>query len=383
MLFLLLILQISVCVVILYALLTYALSANAEFAISSKALSSRGGFYMVESQAFLREDFSGGEFDELISVRDLETKYSEELRNYRVASSMATKTSDGKTTLVEGVSGDMMRLFDLPLLKGKVFTSVPNQDGAINAVTSFGKVGERFETDIYFGASVKRVTFLITGILRQSFPYFRMKGSVTELSWVFNWGKTVSDSIILCNLDALGEQGIKLNLHHTNLFVFKSEVTDIRMKEIVTDLKSYGTYYDLSELKAQSIVEMKGILNTFFPILGFLMLTTLSNFAMAVALFTFISIKDVAILYLCGAKRKDANIIIMLSAGAICIVSIVLLILLLNYIVPSIAFIRAALDTWVALVMIVFVCSLFLTVAFFSSKAALKQRNISLILRRG
>lgn len=383
MLNILLILQISACVIILYALLTYILSTNAEYAIASKALSANGGFYAVNHEAFLHEDFSGDDFEDLISVRDLTEKYSEEIKNYRVASATATKISNGQDIFVEGINNGMMNYFDFPLLKGKMFDSMDAQSDEINAVTSFGKVGESFEADLFLGAGTERLTFRITGVLRQSFPYFRMKGSITELSWVFNWGKETTDRVVLCDLDALHAKGISMNLHYTNLFIFNENISDIRAEEIISDIKAYGSYYPLSELKAQSVAETKSVLNTFFPLLIILTLTALSNFAMATVLFTFAAIKDISIMYLCGAKHRDANTIIILYAATICFVSITLLTILINYAVPSMAFIRASLDFWIAIAMIVGVCGVFFAIALFSSKIVLRQRNISMILRRG
>lgn len=374
----LIIIQLIIVILLLTSLALFLENQSIEFNISKRLLSSNGGFFVLYSKDILENINTEKLLLDDITIENLAKKYIDEIDICRVA--YTNVDIDGKKVLLQGVDKNFFDLLDMPIAHGKYFSKTKAEKNCINALSSFGK--ENNEYLMKYGNSEYSIKLKTVGIMPNPYAYFDLGGTANTLSIVFFWRKIgLDEPVIICDLEELHTYNINYHYKSCNLILIKENVPQARAKEIKTDFGTIGMYNDLSEIASNSKKQSYEILKPLIPLIIIIGIIALINFAIAVALSSAKSLRDIAIMYICGAKKKDAYKTILAYGGLISVI-VVIPSILMNYLLPSMKFIlRGRLSFGILTTIILSVSAIFLGTTFLISALTLKQQNIAKILR--
>lgn len=372
------ILQLCAAVFLINSMFIFFLNQNVEYNISKRMLQRRGGFLFQEFEAY-QEDFFNINNDNVVSARELSKKYNDKANHYEVSSLNVLALN--KITLMQGVDEGLIDLIDLPLKKGVMFNQKEKRNGVINAVGNFGKVGQEIEVLYDLHGEMVPVRVALTGLFPASFPIPHMKNSINFLSDIFTWKKSAIERVLLCDLADIEENTIPSNLHCVSLFVFNDNASDAEISEMESDIRMSGSYFDLEEVSKIAKEEAKEKIFMYLPLIVFLTLLSVLNFSMSIALCSVKSLKDIAIMFLCGAKRKDADKIIFIFSAILCVFAVIGITLLTNFIVPSFIAQGGINNPLIIFSIITISLGLFTAITLLCSRFSLNQKNIAKTLR--
>lgn len=304
----------------------------------------------------------------------MKEKYQNEVQVGEV-NNIITSINNKKTRLL-GYSDTILKYIQLPLAEGRWYNEEPKENDYINIVATddLGRIGDILTYEL----SSNNYKFKITGILPQSYPYIGFASSIYSLDDFFDWN-TPSNyiSMVMCDFKEYPEQAWRGNA----FVVINNNLSENQKTDIKEAFSSVGLVHDKEAFIESCKEENQNKIGVYIPMIIIFLVVGMLNFILIIILLVTKNLRDIAIMYLCGANKANVLKIMTIFCLIICFFAVVMTSILTNVI--GISFMSSGIITnkYITLAIIGGMIGIFIVLTVTFSLICIKQKDISMILK--